>query len=223
MPEEQQASSSDKPRMRIKTRGKVVYLMRGLPACGKSTTAKALAGTRGLVLETDEYFLKYVGNDPQKYDFREELLDEARRWNFERFKQAVRAGHPLIIVDRGNSLNLESHMYARFAADHGYRVELKEPLAPWWQELRVLLKYMPVTNPIIETWAEKLSELSRRSHRVSVETIRRWALNWQWDVTVEDILNYKPCDPEEEAMFQSYMETDLQAVEDADGEDASSD
>lgn len=34
----------------------VVYLMRGLPACGKSHRAKRLAGDKGIVLETDQYF-----------------------------------------------------------------------------------------------------------------------------------------------------------------------
>lgn len=34
----------------------VVYLMRGLPGCGKSHRVKRLAGEQGVVMETDEYF-----------------------------------------------------------------------------------------------------------------------------------------------------------------------
>ena len=44
----------------------VVYLMRGLPTCGKSHTARKLAADQGVVLETDEYFLTQVGQDPTK-------------------------------------------------------------------------------------------------------------------------------------------------------------
>ncbi len=171
---------------------KVVYLMRGLPCCGKSYTARKLAGDTGVVCETDEYFHTHVGTNPQKYDYKKELLPLARQWNFERFEQALRDGRSPVIVDRGNSVNGESQQYAQLAADHGYRVELCEPDSPWWQEIRVLLKYKPVTRPILMGWAKKLAEMSRAHHRVPESTIRRWMDGWRWDVTVDDIINYKP-------------------------------
>ncbi|MDA1016546.1 MAG: hypothetical protein O3A00_19080 [Planctomycetota bacterium] len=40
---------------------KVVYLMRGLPASGKSHMAKRLAANAGVVFETDQYFYTQVG------------------------------------------------------------------------------------------------------------------------------------------------------------------
>ena len=51
---------------------KMVYLMRGLPACGKSHRARRLAGPDGVVLETDAYFYTQVGDDPASYDYRDE-------------------------------------------------------------------------------------------------------------------------------------------------------
>jgi len=176
------------------TAERTVYLMRGLPCCGKSYTARKLAGQTGVICETDEYFHTQVGQDPSEYDYQKNLLPLAQQWNFERFQEALRAGHSPIVVDRGNSFNLESHRYARLAADHGYRVELAEPESPWWQEIRVLLKYKSVTRPILYRWAEKLAEMSRAHHRVPESTIRRWMDHWRWDVTVEDILNYEPPD-----------------------------
>ena len=68
---------------------RLVYLMRGLPACGKSFTAKGLAEPDGIVLETDEYFYSHVGDDPSHDDYREELLPAARRWNLQRFQDAI--------------------------------------------------------------------------------------------------------------------------------------
>ncbi len=50
--------------------------MRGLPACGKSFTARQLAGESGIVLETDQYFYAEVGEDPRRYDYDDELLPE---------------------------------------------------------------------------------------------------------------------------------------------------
>jgi len=151
-----------------------------------------LAGETGVICETDEYFHTHVGGNPSSYNYKKELLPLARQWNFERFQQAVEAGRSPIVVDRGNSLNLESHKYAKFAADRGYLVELAEPDSAWWQEIRVLLKYKSVTRPILYGWAKKLAEMSSAQHGVPESTIRRWMDHWRWDVTIEDILNFKP-------------------------------
>ncbi len=120
---------------------RVVYLMRGLPGCGKSYTARRLAGSDGIVCETDEYFYTQVGDDPLRYDYSEALLPAARNWNFARFCQAVDADRSPIVVDRGNGLNAETRDFAVYAVEHGYRLELREPESEWWQEIRVLLKY----------------------------------------------------------------------------------
>ena len=175
---------------------KIVYLMRGLPSCGKSHTARKLAGETGVVCETDEYFHTQVGDDPTKFNYRKELMEDARRWNFERFKDAVDRGVSPVVVDRGNSRSTESQQYVRYAMDHGYRVELREPESEWWQEIRVLLKYKKLTKPALYEWADRLSNLSKTTHRVPASTIRTWMNKWKWDLTVEDILNYSPA-PEE--------------------------
>ena len=170
---------------------KVVYLMRGLPSCGKSHKARLLAGAGGFVAETDEYFYTQVGSDPARFDYRAELMPAARQWNFERFTRAVDAGISPIVVDRGNSLSLESQRYARYAADRGYTVELAEPDTWWWQEIRVLLKYRKYTMPVLENWAKRLARMSRSTHRVPLKTILRWMDKWKSDVTVDDILKFK--------------------------------
>lgn len=119
----------------------IVYLMRGLPGCGKSHRAKRLAGERGVVLETDEYFYSQAGTDPTSYDYDRKLLPAARQWNLNRMKDALQAGVSPIVVDRGNGLNAETREFAVLAVENRYAIELAEPDSPWWQELRVLLKY----------------------------------------------------------------------------------
>lgn len=168
--------------------------MRGLPSCGKSYTAKRLCAESGIICETDEYFYTQVGHDPHRYDYRKDLLPEAYRWNFEHFKRAVAAGVTPIFVDGGNGLNRESRDYAVYAANHGYRVELKEPESEWWQEIRVLLKYKHVTKEILYEWADRLVEMSRAGHRVPASTIHDWMDKWRHDLTVDDILNYRSRD-----------------------------
>lgn len=177
--------------------GNIVYLMRGLPSCGKSHTARRLAGAEGLVCETDEFFHTQVGDDPTRYDYNRELAAEARRWNFERFCAAVSQGISPIVVDRGNSLAAETQKYARFAIAAGYDVRLAEPDSPWWQEIRVLLKYKDVTRPILLEWADRLATMSRSTHRVPVAEIRRRMAKWKHDLSVEEILDYVPQDERE--------------------------
>lgn len=122
------------------------------------------------------------------------LLDseEARRWNFERFKEAIHSAITPIVVDRGNGLNLSTQIYARYAIDSGYDVELKEPESEWWQEIRVLLKYKQVTRPLFLQWAEIFARMSRSTHRVPTAVIRRRMERWKFDLTGNDILNYTP-------------------------------
>lgn len=177
---------------------KIVYLMRGLPCCGKSYRAKELAGDKGVVLETDSYFYTEVGDDPHSYDYDQKLLTKAREWNYERFKQEVTKGSATIVVDRGNSLSLESQRYILFAIEHGYSVKMAEPSSPWWQEIRVLLKYKKYTLPVLYRWAEKLSGKSMEHHRVPASFIRRLIDHWKWNVTVEDIKNFNPKPKEED-------------------------
>ena len=171
---------------------KVVYLMRGLPSCGKTHTARWLAGETGLVCETDEYFYTHVGDDPNHYDFSMELMPEARRWNLERFRKAVDAGVSPVVVDRGNGRSEQTRVYARYAVDQGYRVELREPQSPWWQEIRVLLKYKKYTWPVLEAWAVRLTRMNDATHRTTKASILNRMRKWDHKLTVESILSFEP-------------------------------
>ena len=166
--------------------------MRGLPACGKSHTARELAGEHGVVCETDAYFHSEVGDDPEHYDYHEELLEESRRWNFERFARAVDAGAHPVVVDRGGGRSLETQKYARLAIEHGYEVRLAEPTSPWWNEIAVLLKYKRYTKPVLMEWAAVLTKMSRATHRVPETDIRRRMSRWKHDLTVQEILDFDP-------------------------------
>ncbi len=168
---------------------KIVYLMRGLPGCGKSHRAKRLAGAEGVVLETDEYFYTQVGTDATSYDYDRNLLPAARQWNLDRLRDAIAAGISPIVVDRGNGLNSETREFAVCAIKGGYAVELAEPDSSWWQELRVLLKYKEfVADRLFDAWSQRLAQSTRDHHRVPASMIRHWMQNWRHDLTVEQIL-----------------------------------
>ena len=173
---------------------KLVYLMRGLPSCGKSRTARRLAGEHGVVCETDEFFYVTDPDGTVHYEYDAGRLEDARRWNFDRFRVAIAEGKSPIVVDRGNGLNAETRAYARHALDHGYHLVLHEPDSPWWREIRELLRDKDRNAAALDEWARRLSRFSRRTHRVPERDIRRTIRKWRPDVTVEDILNYRTPD-----------------------------
>ena len=114
---------------------------------------------------TDSEALSYAASDGAQ-----ESVDQHTR-----YRKALALGRSPIIVDRGNGLNAESREYALLAEQHGYHIELREPDSPWWQELRVLLKYSDfVDETLFDQWAEQLSAKSATGHRVPAATIRRW-------------------------------------------------
>src|SRR3954465_5626008 len=90
---------------------------------------------------------------------------------------------------------------------------MAEPNSWWWQEIRVLLKYKRMTRPALYEWAEKLSEMSRETHRVPAKTIRDWMDSWKWDLTVEDILNFEPEPEESEEEIDPQSEAEPIAME----------
>ena len=74
------------------------------------------------------------------------------------------------------------------ADQYSYHVELREPDSPWWQELRVLLKYRDfVDGQLFDQWAEQLAAKSRTGHRVPAATFCRWMKHWRYDLTVDAI------------------------------------
>lgn len=167
---------------------RIVYLMRGLPSSGKSHLARRLVGESGVLLETDQFFYRENADGSRSFHYSEERLPAARQWIFERFQVAITSGRSPIVLDRGNGLNDETRRFAQYAIDQGYRVELKEPDSPWWQEIKELMRCRPDTNQRLEQWAKQLSQMSRETHRVPFSTIHRWMETWRVDLTVDEIL-----------------------------------
>ncbi len=166
----------------------VVYLMRGLPSCGKSYSARSLVRDGGIVLESDEYFYTQVGTDPKKFDWSDDLLPQAREWNLAQFRDALAQHISPIVVDRGNGLNPETLEYAQLAISSGYRLELKEPNAPQWLAIRPLLADKTANRAALDEWARRLAEMSRATHRFPAKSIRSWMNSWRLDLTVDRIL-----------------------------------
>lgn len=164
--------------------------MRGLPWCGKSYSAKELAGDVGKIFSTDEYFYKMVKPDqPDVYNFNPNFLSYAHKWNFMRATFEINLGYPLIIIDNTNTQAKEfCCTYLKYAHYQDYEVEIKEPTTDRWKEISELLKHKRENKKELKKWAEKLAIGSLETHKVPQFAIERMMWRWENDLNIDEVL-----------------------------------
>lgn len=166
--------------------------MRGLPSSGKSYTANLLAGEKGKVFSTDEYFYKMIGKDPNVYTFNPRFLADAHKWNLLRTRRAIDEmvqsdDNPApIIVDNTLTQPWEGYEYVIYAQAYEIEVEIAEPTSEWWQEIRSLLYDKRGNKDALKKWARELA--AKNSHNVPFFSIEKMMWRWNNDITVGEIV-----------------------------------
>jgi predicted kinase len=108
---------------------KVLIIMRGISGSGKSTLAKKI-GEKGVVLSTDDYFMKNG-----KYDFEPSKLGLYHKQNQEEAEKNMKKEISPIVIDNTNSKIWEMKPYVSLADKYGYEVVIKELPTPSIEEL----------------------------------------------------------------------------------------
>ena len=168
-----------------------LILMRGLPSCGKSWTARRIAAEEGGVrFEFDAFFERADGESDGQREFHwsRSALPQARRSQFEFVCAAVDAGISPIVADDDHRPGPTAKAISSYALSRGYEIELREPDSPWWQALRPLLANKQAHAQALGTWAQKLCRLSASEHRVSLASFAARIERWDPDMTLLDIL-----------------------------------
>lgn len=96
---------------------KTVFIMRGVSGSGKSTMARTLAGSTGIIHSTDEFFM--VNGE---YRFDGSKLSEYHKKNFECFVNSLRQGVGVVVCDNVNALRWHYRHYISEAQRFGYQV-----------------------------------------------------------------------------------------------------
>lgn len=137
-----------------------IEILRGLPGVGKTVLAEVLKRIHvdSVVLSSDDFF---YDEKTKTHNFDKERIKEAHEWNFERFKKAIEANIPNIIVDNSNVKKYHYHHYLDYGQRHNYLVSV-------------------VTIPHNDVSDKELTE--RNIHNVSRETIRRMRKEFEWEV-----------------------------------------
>lgn len=140
-----------------------VILLAGCAGSGKSTYVRR-AFPMALVVSADHYFddmaVRTGRTFQDVWDLR--LLGVAHSLCQDRFREALGAGQPLVVVDNTNVRATDRQRFVKKALEHGYEVEI-HVLNPW--------EYGgPPPSP--EQVASYLSECHRRNvHGVPLEVI----------------------------------------------------
>lgn len=144
---------------------KLCIILRGLPGTGKSYIAKNYLAyishafeqlPSPVILSSDDFFIT-----DKVYHFDKDKIQEAHKWNWERFRESVENSSPLIIIDNTNIKKFHYAHYLDYATRHNYIT------------LIVLVPHNESTN-------RELSE--RNIHGVDQETIRRMRKSFEWEL-----------------------------------------
>ncbi|MBL4770367.1 MAG: hypothetical protein JKY61_04345 [Planctomycetes bacterium] len=177
------------------TERKRLVLMRGLPSCGKSWTAKRIAEAgQGTVIEFDSFFEEHaeVAGGETRFVWDPARLPEARQWHFGRVRTAIEAGTSPIVIDDDHRPGVTAKTITAFAMLHNYSVEFSEPESSWWKMIAPLLadKDSPKNQALLGNWAQKLCVMSRNTHRVPLSTFVARMDDWIAEISPLDLLSW---------------------------------
>ena len=96
---------------------KNLILLRGLPGAGKSTVAK-LFGHAPCHYEADMFFI----DERNVYKFEPDKIKDAHSWCRHKTMDAMKAGHPVVIVSNTFTQEWEMEVYYMLAEELGYQV-----------------------------------------------------------------------------------------------------
>lgn len=156
----------------IQSNVKVMVLMRGVPGSGKTHLAEVVVkmvspNDRGHhIFSTDDYFVM-LGRGSYAYD--PSQLDKAHNWNQTRVSEALRRATNPVVVDNTHTQAWEMRPYVTMGVQHGYLIEVLEPVTPW---------------------RTREAELARRNqHNVPREKIRQMLDRYEPGWTGDKLLN----------------------------------
>ena len=97
----------------------VLYILRGVPGCGKSTLAKNLSGGTGVICEADNYFVSDVDGI---YRFDQKKLGLAHGWCKDICRNALESKIPVVVVSNTNVNPKDFAAYKDMAVAAGYQI-----------------------------------------------------------------------------------------------------
>jgi len=166
---------------------KVLILMRGVPASGKSYRAQELAGSDLSIIHSADHFF---GATPEEYveNWAIEKLGLAHNQCKKNVRMLMQRQRPLVIVDNTNTMIREMMPYFDMAFQYQYKVQIEEPTSPWWvNDIAPYLADKETNRVHLEKMCKLLWEKNQQSHKVPLESIKKMLWRYHADVTPEQL------------------------------------
>lgn len=96
---------------------KDLFILRGIPGCGKSTVAEAICGT-GTICCADDWFYETYG----EYKWSREDIGKAHEWCRNKADTAMKAGISKVVIANTNTRAEEYKPYVEMAKENGYTI-----------------------------------------------------------------------------------------------------
>lgn len=150
---------------------KVMVIMRGCSGSGKSYQATNIlsrcyknADVNEFIFSADKFFTdKRTGH----YRFNASKLTAAHQWSYDNVQKAVFKEVTPVIVDNTNTEAWEMEVYVKLAVNHGYWIEIVEPLTEWaWNGIELFKKN--VHNLPLNSI---MSMLGRYDHNITTDSL----------------------------------------------------
>lgn len=170
---------------------KVMVIMRGCPGSGKSYHATNIlnqcyknAHVDNFIFNTDKFF---IDKRSGKYCFNSSKLKHAHEWTHSQVHKAVQHEVTPIIIDNTNVQAWEMEIYFKFAVNHGYWIEIIEPITEWaWDKIELSkrnLHGVPINTIILM--------LNRYEHNINVDSLlTRFKLKYNKNNRPPKLSNY---------------------------------
>lgn len=162
-----------------------LFIMRGIPGCGKSFVADRLAKERdALICSADQYF---GTGEEYKKNWHQSKVHLGHRDCEARVLAAMKTHKPNIIVDNTNLALAGFRVYLDYALDHDYAVHFVYPDSPWWVETVEPFLRNKKTDDKASFKAGDIAKMlyDKNVHGVPEHTLIDMLLKFQW-VTYDD-------------------------------------
>lgn len=166
---------------------KLLIVMRGVPASGKSYRANELAeGDSSIIFSADHFF----GKTPEEYvaNWSKEKLGLAHKLCQKNTKMLMQRQKPLVIVDNTNTMIREIMPYFDMAMQYEYRVQIEEPKSSWWvEDIAPYLSDKVANKKHLEKMCQVLWQKNQSTHKVPLKSIEKMLFRYHYDVTTDQL------------------------------------
>ena len=158
-----------------------LYIMRGIPGCGKSHRASKLSQrlNGAPIMSADNFFGE---GEEYKKNWSISKAHLGHRDCEAKVLTAMKSKTPSIIVDNTNLVLSMFRVYLDYALDHGYAAHLVYPDSPWWTDTVHPFLLVKKQDDESKTQAAEIAKLlfQKNVHGVPESTLTDMLMKFQW-------------------------------------------